>query len=207
MGRDEDRNKREKFEEKLQGKSIPVLTLDNKWYRLLGDDGRKEVKGMEEQLNALLKRQGKVTTEAKDIRKLKKKLMHEIVVMVDEASQSQDKALEKKIEQNKRLVEECSEKLEAYREEEMELPGEIERLNRKLMLYTMERCYAQMRENTKEIQSISEWVSQIRIQLKKNLIRKQEMERKNQEIYSYMHDLFGADVVDMFDMEYGQKEN
>ncbi len=206
MGREEDRNKREQFEEKLQGKNIPVLTLDNKWYRLLGDDGRKEVKGMEEQLNALLKRQGKVTTESKDIKKLKKKLMHEIVVMVDEASQSQDKALEKKIEQNKRLVEECSEKLEAYREEEMELPGEIERLNRKLMIYTMERCYAQMQENKKEIQSISEWVTQIRIQLKKKLIRKQEMERKNQEIYSYMHDLFGADVVDMFDMEYGQKE-
>lgn len=64
--------KKELFMSALQDKKIPVLTLDNKWYRLLGELERETVKEWEEQLNILLKRQGKLNTEVKDIKKLKK---------------------------------------------------------------------------------------------------------------------------------------
>ena len=33
------------------------------------------------------------------------------------------------------------------------------------------------------------------------------MELKNQEIYTYMHDIFGASVIDLFDMKYNPGEN
>lgn len=46
-------------------------------------------------------------------------------------------------------------------------------------------------------------VAAIRVELKKRLIRKQEMEQMNQELYSYMHDIFGAEVIEIFDMKYG----
>ncbi len=147
-----------------------------------------------------MRRQGKLNTESKEIRKLKKKLMSEIVPMVNEAEQSQNAALEQKIEDNKRLIAECNEKLEKYQDEMLELPGEIDRVNFQLMLFTMECCYRTMKENQGAIQEITDWVTQVRIDLKKNLIRRQEMEQQNQEIYSYMHDVFGADVVDLFDM-------
>ena len=42
----------------------------------------------------------------------------------------------------------------------------------------------------------------MRVELKKNVVRKQEMEVANQEIYSFMHDIFGSDVIDLFDMKY-----
>ena len=38
--------------------------------------------------------------------------------------------------------------------------------------------------------------------LKKNLIKKQEKEYYNAELYSFMHDIFGPDVVELFDMRY-----
>ena len=41
----------------------------------------------------------------------------------------------------------------------------------------------------------------MRIELKKNIVRKQEKEIKNHELYSYMHDVFGADVVEIFDIK------
>ena len=37
-------------------------------------------------------------------------------------------------------------------------------------------------------------------------MKKQEQEQMNQELYAYMHDIFGADVINIFDMEYMQKE-
>ncbi len=56
---------REQFSDALQGRKIPILTLDNKWYRLLDEGARAELSGTEEQLNELLKRQGKLNTETK----------------------------------------------------------------------------------------------------------------------------------------------
>lgn len=194
------------FSEALQGKKIPILTLDHKWYRLLDPKTRKALAGTEEQLNTLLKRQGKLNTEVREIKKIKKKLMSEIVEMVDEAEQSGGNSVAKQLEQHKRLVQDCNEKLDSYQDELLELPRQIEQLNQKLMMATMECCYATMKENTEEIEEISSWVTGVRIELKKKLIKKQQMEQLNHEIYTYMHDVFGADVIDLFDMKYNPEE-
>ena len=42
----------------------------------------------------------------------------------------------------------------------------------------------------------------VRIDLKKNIIRKQNRTINNKEIYSYLHDIFGAEVLDLFDIQY-----
>ena len=52
-------------------------------------------------LNDLLKRQGKLNTETKDIKAIKKKLMNEIVPMVDDLEQNPSKSLEKKIDEER----------------------------------------------------------------------------------------------------------
>ena len=70
------------------------------------------------------------------------------------------------------------------------------------MLATMDCCYGTMKENAESIRETEEWVSEIRVELKKRLIRKQEMEQRNHAIYSYMHDVFGAEVIDIFDLQY-----
>lgn len=206
MGENEGRDKKEQFRGALYGKRLPILTIDNKWYRLLNKVGKVRVKPLEEQLNELLKRQGKINTDTKEIRRLKKKAMNDIVTMVDAAGQKGSKSLEKQIEKAKQMVEKYNEALEAYKDEEMELPGLIEKTNVQLMLATMENCYETLQKNTQGIQEISKWITQVRIELKKQLVRKQEMEQRNLTIYSYMNDIFGAEVVDLFDMQYNPKE-
>ena len=67
------------FVQSLEGKKIPILTLDNKWHRLFTMmEPDRELKHLENELNTLLKLQGKMNTESKSIRKIKKKLMDEI---------------------------------------------------------------------------------------------------------------------------------
>ncbi len=206
MAKKSGKDKETAFKDSLTGKEIPVLTLDNKWYRLLGEVGRKDVKPLEDELNELLKRQGKVNSETKEIKKLKKRLMEEIVSLVDAASNG-DKSAEDKVTQNKKLVEDCNNKLDAYQDEIMDLPVRINEVNRKLMLITMEHCYETMQDNTDDIEELDEWLTSVRIELKKNLIRKQEKEAKNHQIYSYMHDIFGPEVVEIFDLRYNPEEH
>ncbi|MCM1026879.1 MAG: hypothetical protein NC432_10620 [Roseburia sp.] len=197
---------RQEFPEALKGRKIPILTLDHKWYRLLDEETKTALAGTEEQLNELLKKQGRLNTETRKVKKVKKQLMTEIVVLADEAEHGGGEELERKLEQRKKLVEECNQRLAEYQDELLELPGEIEGLNSQLMLATMEHCYDIMQENTEKIEEISAWVTGIRIELKKQLIRKQEMERKNYEMYSYLHDVFGAEVTELFDMKYNPEE-
>ena len=158
---------------------------------------------LEEELNDLLKKQGKATTESKDIKRLKKKLMQEIVENAEGTAEGNNQKALKKMEDNKRLINECNERLTMYEDQLIELPGEIDRVNRELMLQTMDICYDTLKTNETEIEETAKWVAAIRVELKKRLIRKQEMEQMNQELYSYMHDIFGAEVIEIFDMKYG----
>ena len=199
--------KEELYEQALQGKKIPVLTLDNKWYKLFPNlNNYPKILNLARKLNDLLKRQGKLNTETKDIKNIKMRLMQEIVPMVDELEQNPDKVLEKKIEDHKRLIEESNERLEAYQDELMELPVLIEKTNKELMVATMEYCYESMSENTEEILRIAQWIADMREELKNNLVMKQEQEIYNRQMYAYMHDIFGADVIEMFDMKYNPLE-
>jgi len=190
----------------LAGRKIPILTLDSKWHQLFNQARPdKRLKRLEEKLNELLKRQGKANTEIKDIKRLKKRLMKEILDNA-EASTGNDVRAERKADENKRLINECNEKIREYEDELFELPREIDKANTELMLATMDICYNRIKDNEREIEEITQWVSQIRTELKEKLVRKQEMEQMDQELYSYMHDIFGANVIDIFDMKY-HKDN
>ena len=195
--------KEENYKQALNGKKIPVLTLDNKWYRMIAMmEPDRELKNLEEALNTLLKEQGKLNTDSKAVKKIKKKLMDEIVQLME----NDDTASLNKINENKRLIEDCNNKLDEYQDRLLDIPKEIDNANYALMIRTMELCYDVLKVNSKEIDEIGEWINNIRIELKKNVVRKQEMEIKNHELYSFMHDIFGADVIEIFDVNQEQME-
>lgn len=195
------------FKQALVGKKIPILTLDNKWHRLFTQsEFTPELKGMEKNLNDMLKRQAKLNSESRELKKLKKKLMDEVVILADAMGERPTKKQDKEMEDHKRLIEECNEKMDAYEEELVELPRQISQLNNQLMLITMDVCYRKLQQNTKELSEIEEWIGGIRRELKKKVVRKQEKEAVINKLYSYMHDIFGAEVIELFDMQYDPEE-
>ena len=191
------KNKEDEFDKALLGKKLPILPLDNKWYRLMSAfEMTDEMKSNEEGIKELLKRQGKLNNEIKNLKRLKQKLMDDIVGSMDDndALNIQNKL--------KARIEECNNKIDEFQDEVLTLPDKINELNYSLMIATMSQCYEAIKDNNKYIQEISEWIDEIRVKLKTNLVKKQDKELKNQEIYNYMHDIFGADVIDIFDMKY-----
>ena len=195
--------KDEVFKPALAGKRIPLLTLDHKWHQLFTQtQPDHNILRLENELNELLKRQGKAKSETDKIKALKRQLMHEIVEHADEFSMGNDQKAQKKAEENTRLIGDCNEKLEGYADELLDLPREIDRVNKELMLCTMEICYDRIQKNEVEIAQAAEWINKTRVELKERLVQKQEQETMNQELYSYMHDIFGAEVIEMFDMKF-----
>lgn len=188
------------FREALAGKKIPILTLDHKWHKLFTQpEANEQIQGLEETLNEYLKQQGRLNTETKQLNAYKKKLMTEIVHIM-ELPDSREKA--QKMDENKRLIEETNDKLEEYRDELLELPKKIDDVNFELMIASMHACYERIKENTQEIEEINQWIQSFRQQLRRKVVMKQQREVWNDEMYSYMHAIFGPDVIEMFDMKY-----
>ena len=46
---------------------------------------------------------------------------------------------------------------------------------------------------------LGNWINETRMELKKRILIKQDKETKNTEIYNYMHDLLGPEMMEVFD--------
>lgn len=204
----------EEFKQALHEKKVPLLVLDQKWHRLFAIHGKTdEIKETEEELNGLLARQGKLNSEVKDLKKVKNTLMNNIMENMDDSiSEAERNQREKKLEEDKRLIEEINEKISNAEDELLDLPNIIKECNEELMLLSMDYFYSKLRVNQQEAKEIEDWITQVRIDLKKNIIKKQNREINNREIYAYLHDILGNEVIDIFDIQYddstlGEKES
>lgn len=200
------REKRIDFETVVKNKKLPILTIDARWHELF-PDGMKSprIKELEQELNNLLKKQGKTVNDIKDMKRLKSDLMKEIVVNMDIRTDILGKEKEKKLDKNKQYINDLNEKIKGAMDELSDLPYRIKEVNEELMVNSMKICYEQLNINKQEIAGIAEWIGQIRDELKIKILAKQDMESKNTMIYTYMHDILGAEIMEAFDNEYGRK--
>lgn len=191
----------EDFRRALEHKKLPLLVLDQKWHRLFAVHGKpEEIRSTETELNNLLARQGKLNSDLKDYKKVKNQLMDEIVQNMEGADgDSPDK--EKVRDKDKRMIDELNERIEQAEAELAELPAKMKSVNEKLMILSMEYFYAKIRINAQESKEIDEWIRQVRIDLKKNIIKKQNRDINNREMYAYLHDICGPEVLDLFDVQ------
>ena len=191
----------DEFRKALEHKKLPLLVLDQKWHRLFAIHGKTdEIRNAETELNNLLARQGKLDSDLKDYKKVKNQLMDEIVQNM-EGSDGNASDKEKVRDKDKRMIDELNERIDAAEAELLELPQKMKQVNENLMILSMEYFYAKIKINTQESKEIEAWINQVRIDLKKNIIKKQNRDINNREIYAYLHDICGPQVLDLFDVE------
>lgn len=191
----------DEFRKALEHKKLPLLVLDQKWHRLFAIHGKTdEIRNAETELNNLLARQGKLNSDLKDYKKVKNQLMDEIVQNM-EGSDGNASDKEKVRDKDKRMIDELNERIDAAEAELLELPQKMKQVNENLMILSMEYFYAKIKINSQESKEIEEWINQVRIDLKKNIIKKQNRDINNREIYAYLHDICGPQVLDLFDVE------
>ena len=180
-------------------KHLPIVTLDERWHHLFPEKSKTaEIIRLEKQLNDLLKRQGQITNDLKAVKKIKADLMQEIVDNAETDKLSESKRA-KLMDRNQKLIMEAKEKIEALEDEEIEIPEKIRLANLELVMEGVEVCYQRIHQNYDDIQLLGKWINEMRIELKKRVLIKQDKEIKNTEIYSYMHDLLGPEMMEVFD--------
>lgn len=170
--------------------NIPILTLDERWYHLVNDKIKTdEIAYWEKQVNELLKKQGRLNTDIKDIKKLKKQLINDVVENMESDGDNREYVMN----QNQRLIQESKDKIANLEDELMELPRELARANERLLTETLKVCYSKMNSNHEDIEVLNKWIDATRVKLKKNILIKQDKETNNENMYSLIHDIIGPE--------------
>ena len=198
------KNGENNFEPKIYFKKIPILPLDHRWHQLFPDNQKPaRIKKLEKEVMSYVKREGGVKREMLELQRLKKNLMKEIVNNMQEADVSREKIRQKKLAASQKLIGDINDKITNLENEKYKLPYRLIEANKELLLASIEICYNQIHENERQIEALNEWIETTRVQLKKNVIVKQEKEEANHNIYSYMHDILGPEFMEQFDKGHG----
>lgn len=188
------------YRDLLKNQKLPILTLDGRWHELFPDYAKSRfVKELEKKLNTLVKRQGKLVTDNKDMKKLKKTLMDKIVENMKVAEGAGTELDQKKQDASQKLIKDINQKMKDADEELLSLPYEIKKTNEDLMMESMKVCYHNMKENERKIAEHEQEIIELRNRLKDVILAKQDMEAENDRIYTYMHAIFGPNVMEILD--------
>ncbi len=179
----------------VQNSQVPILILDQRWHELF-PVGRKpaNIVTLEEQLANLMKEQGKLVNEVKDLKRAKKKLMDEIVTNMNHLS-------EKKSKQNQKLIKEMNERIELDSQKVMDLPRQIKDANERLLVEGVQLCYHHLHGSSDTIDALAEEIKRLGESLDQKLQEKENLENEQNRVYSYMHDLLGPEIVELFDRD------
>ena len=178
-------------------RDLPILTLDQRWYQLMPDTSKTdEIKYWEKRVNDLLKKQGQVSNDIKDIDDIKKKLMDGVVQNMEEEDSKKHR---KRMSQSQRLILEARDKIEALTSESEDIPRLLQEANVRLLVETVKVCYDKINDNTMELEVLDKWIEATRIKLKKNLLVRQDKEDMNNKLYSGMHSILGAEIMSAID--------
>lgn len=178
----------------VHGKKLPILVLDQRWHKLFpGGKKPDEVMALEKKCNDLLKEQGKLVNEIKDLRKGKKKLMDAIVSGMNAEGNTRKK------EKQKKLLIETKEKIERESDRLMEVPYEIRKANEELLVVSITYCYDKLKEREQFLQELTQDIEKQRQEIKQKVADKVELEESVEQTYGLMHALLGREVMNVFD--------
>lgn len=196
--------------EMVHNSKIPILILDNRWQQLFPEEQKPvTIKRLETNLKNAVKRQARLGSELKELQALKKKLMSEIVQNMEEVDSDLEKEEKrrKKLDKSQKLILDINEKISKCMHETDEIPDKIKKANEALMIASVKLCYEKMGSNEQDIKVITEWIDRTRVELKRQVLIKQEKQEANAKIYSYLHDILGPKYMEMFDRNDGNVES
>lgn len=184
----------------LRNKQVPVLTLDVRWHQLLAEEEKTPViKRLEKELNTLLKEQGQTLADMKDMRKIKGKLMEEILRNMDASEEEADSFKVLKQDKSQQFIKEINEKMKQSDDRLSSLPYRIREINEQLLTETLKICFKKVGKNDQIVKELSEWIPKAEEELKRKRLIRDDREEENDMIYSYMREIMGRDIVSLLD--------
>lgn len=181
---------------------ISILTEDQEWIKLFGDNNNKHIQDSKESLIQLLTKEKELESYAQEIQSQKIKYMKMILKVSDSLNNEDNKNKEIELE----LLDGYKEKILQINDEiddiqfQLEtLPKEIRDVNFQLLTATVEYGYNELKSREKVLNKSLEEIDTLREKLKNLMKIKHDNEEWISETYTFLHGLLGSEVIEEID--------
>lgn len=160
-----DRNIEEFSIGNIKKNKIPILVLDKNWHYMF-PPGRKTQKmlNLENNLNQLLKEQGRLANEEKDYKRFKKDCMNNIMELMEDVYSNENSEAQKNMSKSQKYIEEINNKIDSIEDRLIMLPKEIRNVNTELLQESINMCYSEMKEDKDKVKQLDREISELREQ-------------------------------------------
>ena len=190
--------KEEQFLSRFRGVEVPVLILDERWHHIFPDNKKSaQVRELEVTLRESFKRQARISEELEKAENTKQKLMQRIINNMRVAQVSEEEA--KKQDKSQQMIKEINVEIAELEAEYEEMPQKIKALNEELLIESMRVCYRIMEANKAQLNKQKILVEEAQQLLMERTLVKQSLEKENHQMYTFMHRMFGRNILELFD--------
>ena len=200
-------SRRPKFDRKILRKNnISLLILDERWNSLFTTiEKTPEIIKCEERIKDLLKEQSRLTAESKEIALIKKRCMDKIMKLTTEAFENNNDQAKDEMQDCHKEIQRINDRAISLEEELENVPDQIGEANLELLDLSVNIVYFRIRSSQKRVEELEKLMEEAHIKLKEYIDEKGNLSQDYTDIYTYFHDLLGAEELEKLDKEFFDK--
>ncbi len=190
----------------LRRNDISLLILDERWNNLFQSaEKTPAIERSEENLRELLKEESRLTAEKKEIAALKKRHMDKIIKLTPKVFEENDSNAKKEMHSSEREINKINKRVIRIDEELDTIPDRLREANVDLLELTVGVVYFKIRSARKRVEELEKLIEETRDKLKAYIDEKESLSQDDTDIYSYFHDLLGAQELQKLDEQFFRK--
>ncbi len=178
---------------------IPILVMDENWLRLFGDIKYKNMQYLKEELNELIKKEGKLKEKSYILQREKTHAM-KMILGISDAINNESKDVDPKLlDEYKSKIEKANEELEEITFQLETIPHEIREVNFQLLETTADYGYKELKTREKKLKETVDELDKLRERLRELINEKHDYEEWIDSAYSFLHGMLGSEEMEKLD--------
>lgn len=197
-------NRKKKFDTRtLRKNDISLLILDERWNKLFNNAQKTpSIERSENRLKELLKQEARLTAEKKEIAVSKKQHMDNIIKLTADVFEKNDADAKKQMQASEQEIKRINDRAARIEEELEAMPDRLKQANLELLEQTVNIVYYKIRSSKKRVEELEKLIEETKTKLKGYIDEKESLSQDDTDIYSYFHDLLGAEELEKLDKEF-----
>lgn len=194
---------KKQFENYIDIKNLPILILDEDWLNYFKkDDKNNDIIETEEELRQLIKEQGKINDQTKQLSASKKNVLSQILTQSNDVVEKGTSSAKAKLEKSKNKVSEINNTLNDLEQQSDLLPDKIEEVNNKLFQLSVKQAYNKIGKHMKELKKYEANIDKLRAQLAEETAKKEKLEETLKSSMDFLADYIGDEGIRQLNKKY-----
>jgi len=196
--------RRKKFDKSILRKNdISLLILDERWNKLFTSTPKTPViERSEQRLKELIKEEARLMSERKEIAASKKHHMDNIIKLTTDVFEKNDEDAKKEMQLSEGEIKRINDRARQIEGKLDEMPDRIKLANVELLEHTVNIVYLKIRSAGRRVEELEKLIEETRTKLKGYIDEKESLSQDDTDIYSYFHDLLGAEELERLDKKF-----